>query len=335
MIATPSFWYQRSITGYIIMILLWPLSLLWRLASAIRRLWIKPAKLSLPVICIGNLTAGGTGKTPLVTCFAEAAIDKGLTPVILSKGYGGSASGPHLVTADDSAAMVGDEPLELAAICPVVIAKNRKVGALWIAKNMTADVILMDDGFQNPGLRPDIGIVVFDGNRGIGNGQIMPVGPMREGMRNGLKRASYVVIIGDDKQGLTQSITQTIQRLRTDIPIISASKQFYPSAQAILTKEPLLAFAGIGHPDAFFALITQYGGQLIKTLSFPDHHRYTATEWQNIHTTALRHKAKLVTTRKDYMRLDQDQRRAVTPLPLTLDLDQRWIDAIYDELRHG
>lgn len=331
MIATPSFWYQRSIIGYAIMILLWPLSLLWRIASTTRRLWIRPVKLPLPVICIGNLTAGGTGKTPLVTCVAKAAIDKGLAPVVLSKGYGGSAAGPHLVTADDSAALVGDEPLELAAICPVVIAKTRKAGAVWIAENMTADVILMDDGFQNPALQPDIGIVVFDGNRGIGNGQIMPVGPMREGLRNGLQRASYVVIIGDDTQGLSQ----TIHHMRPDIPIISASKEFEPSVQAILAKEPLLAFAGIGHPDAFFAMIAEHGGQLIKTLSFPDHHRYTAAEWQNIHATALRHQAKLVTTRKDYMRLDPDQRHAVTPLPLTLDIDRRWINEIYDELRHG
>lgn len=331
MIEAPSFWYQRSVFGYVFMVLLWPLSILWRIASYYRRLWIRPIQLPIPVICVGNLTAGGTGKTPLVRRIATMAIEADLSPVILSKGYGGTEKGPVLVQPDHSADTVGDEPLELADICPVLIAKNRKIGAGWIAENLTADIIIMDDGFQNPAIRPDNGILVFDGSRGIGNGQIIPVGPMREGLRYGLFRASHVVIIGNDQQGLAHAI----RTMKPNLPIITADKIFDNSARDILANDRLLAFAGIGHPDAFFSMITKNGGKLIKTLSFPDHHRYTARDWEDICMTASDNKAKLVTTMKDYMRLDIKQRQHVTPLTLELDLDTSWINDIFVELRHG
>jgi tetraacyldisaccharide 4'-kinase len=328
--STPSFWYQRSIKGYAIMTVLWPLSILWRLGSYYRRLWITPARMNIPVICVGNVTAGGTGKTPLVRRLADMAIASGLSPVILSKGYGGKETGPMIVNADSTADMVGDEPLELTDICPVVIAKNRKAGATWIAENMAADVIIMDDGFQNPAIRADIGILVFDGARGIGNGQIIPVGPLREPWRDGLHRASHVIIIGEDAQGLSQAIKQ----IRPDIPIISAHKRFDQTTKPVLSGDPLVAFAGIGHPEAFFSMITEHGGQIVKTLAYPDHHQYTATDWDNIYKTASQSGAKLITTKKDYMRLHPAQRQHVTPLPLMLDIDTAWINDIYDELCH-
>ncbi len=330
MIRAPSFWYHRSITGYIIMMLLWPLSILWRLVSYYRRLWTTPVKLALPVICVGNLTAGGTGKTPLVRQFALIATASGLNPVILSKGYGGKERGPMIVSPESPADMVGDEPLELTGICPVVIAKSRKAGARWITEHMTADVIIMDDGFQNPAIRPDYGILVFDGKRGIGNGQIIPIGPMRERLRYGLHRASHVVIIGDDAQGLTR----VIKTIKPDMPVISAHKRFDQTAWEAMPKTHLVAFAGIGHPDAFFSMITQQGGKMVQHMAFPDHHQYTDRDWEHIVATASHNKARLVTTMKDYMRLDPKQRQHVTPLPLTLDINKTWINTIFNECRH-
>ena len=277
---------------------------------------------SVPVICIGNLTAGGAGKTPLAITVAGLLRGSGETPAFLSRGYGGSVSSPRLVDATtNSAAAVGDEPLLLARHAPTVVSPDRVAGAK-AAIAAGASVIVMDDGFQNPSLKKDLAIVAIDGGMGIGNGRVLPAGPLRAPLAVQAEHADAFVIVGD-----LQPQSDLGDRIRSfGKPVLSA--KLTPSGDTgWLMEQPIVAFAGIGRPEKFFATLTSNGATLADQIAFPDHYRWREADAETLLKTAQVHKARLVTTEKDWVRIENrtgplaDLRAASQTLPVDMSFD--------------
>ena len=301
----PSFWQNRGLISTALL----PLSALYWGIGKCRTLVTKSYHADSPVICVGNITSGGTGKTPVTRYLAEMLQEKGFRPVILSRGYGGNLTGPVLVTSNHSASNVGDEPLLLAQSCDVVIAKDRAAGARYITQKLDCDVIIMDDGMQNPTLHKDMILSVFDGAIGLQNGRLLPAGPLRTSFTAGLAQTDIILINGTDTHHLTD--------LAGGKAIMSFS--LMPAKQK-KSQKPALAFAGIGNPQRFFNSAKQAGYQLTDEIAFGDHHFYDEAELQGLAKQAQSQDAILLTTEKDWMRLPDDWRQKVTFLPVTFQL---------------
>jgi len=330
MMKTPEFWSRRGPPALALL----PLTPLWWLAGTMRKAFATPYHAPIPVICVGNLTAGGVGKTPLVAWLFDRLAERGLQPAILSRGYGGSAAGPLWVDpAEHDAGICGDEPLMLADRRDVMVAHDRARGARMIAERGRHDLIIMDDGMQNPYLAHDLEIGVFDGSNGVGNGWLMPAGPLRVPLSAGLAQLDLAVINGDDETGLAGRIPEAVERYEA---------RLHPEKSVIESLEgtPLLAFAGIGRPKRFFASLEAAGGQIAKKLSFADHHPYSQHDLMQILEDAQRHGAEMITTQKDWMRLPPDWRARVAMLPVTLEIDRAddllaRIDAVISAVADG
>ena len=299
---SPDFWQDRgSPLGYLLAPLGWAYAgvTAWRLAHG------NPWKAPVPVICVGNLTAGGAGKTPIVRDLTRRLRAAGCNAGILSRGYGGTAQGPLKVDpARHNTALVGDEPLLLAQDAPCWVAKDRGAGA----KAMVADgidAIVMDDGLQNPGLIQDLAIIVADGATGFGNGRAIPAGPLRESVEAGIGRAAALVVSGRDQGGLIQRFSGRIKMLQTSVTI----REPLPST-------PLLAFAGIGRPEKFRATLAEAGANIAAFQAFADHHAYTSAELRALADRAGELGAQLVTTEKDWVRLNAEWRGCIKPIAI-------------------
>ena len=309
---TPSFWYPNDNSRARSAFLLWPLSWLWRLGAFLRKLGSSPYSPNVPTIVIGNITAGGTGKTPYVVALAQTTLKSGRNPVILTRGYGGIIAGPHLVSGDDSAEHIGDEAKWLAQHTPVVVARDRRHGAEWIEANIPdCDLIIMDDGLQNPNISPDCKIAVFNGKLGIGNGMIIPAGPLREPW-SALRQYDAIVITGDDQT----DIKGRMKTSQYNLPVFKAERFFKKNDIANVNANPAIAFAGIGDPDSFFTMLQSEGVTLVKTVSFPDHHPFTSKEIARLKVDAEQQNAVLLTTEKDMMRLGSDQAKDIKSIGL-------------------
>lgn len=299
---TPNYWKSKNIRAY----LLSPLGYLYQFATALNLAIKKPQQIEKPVICIGNLTAGGTGKTPVSISVAEILKKLGRKPFFVSRGYGGKL---HNVQVDESkhlAQDVGDEPLLLARHAPVIVNPNRYQGAK-LALSDGADVIIMDDGFQNPTLKKDLSFLVFDGQFGYGNGMCIPAGPLRESLQSGLKRAQAIIIIGEDKHNLSETFK--------DYPVFKGRI----SAQIDKPeKEPIIAFAGIGRPKKFYTSLQNCGFKIYQTIDFPDHHQYTRAELLSLIEKAQQNKCLLYTTSKDFVKIPTDLKRNFKVLEISI-----------------
>jgi len=294
----PHWWYgdKRSLTAR----LLYPLSVLFARISQNRMQRSPQKRASLPVICVGNFTAGGTGKTPLAIALADMVKAAGGQPVFLSRGHGGRFKGPHAVSLQtDHAGNVGDEPLLLANHATTVIARDRTLGADLIEREKLGTVIIMDDGLQNPGLFKDLTIAVLDGRRGIGNGHVIPSGPLRAPLAVQLLKVHALVIYGPASANLVSTLQPHI------LPMFEANVKPVGDVQWI-AKKPLLAFAGIGNPHRFFGLLQKLGGQIVDMRSFPDHHVYSAKDADSLLRRAEELEAQLVTTTKDFVRINPE-----------------------------
>jgi tetraacyldisaccharide 4'-kinase len=259
----------------------------------------------LPVICLGNFTAGGTGKTPLAIYLCEKLKAAGHQPVALTRGYGGRLSGPYWVNAaSDHAGDVGDEALLLARVVPTVLARNRRLGAQAIERGpRPATVIVMDDGLQNPSVTKDLTLAVVDGRRGIGNGLIIPAGPLRAQLQMQLELTDSVIV---NEPAAAPSPVADWLRHRFAGPVLRAST--VPSAAVDwLRGAKLVAWAGIGAPERFFGLLKALGAELIDAVAFPDHHPLSPAEAQEVLARARGRAAMLVTTEKDLARLANRQ----------------------------
>lgn len=288
---SPDFWGEKAglVAG-----LLAPIGAAWDAASRLRRAVTRPYRAPVPVICVGNLVAGGSGKTPVVLSLA------GMLPGAhaVTRGYGGSLHGPMRVTPSHGATETGDEALLLAARLPCWVARDRAAG-IRAAVAAGATAILLDDGFQNPTIAKDLSLVVVDTGFGFGNRRVIPAGPLRERIAPGLARADAVVLIGNgpDPEGL---YGQKI--LRADLA---------PTGGGELVGKPVVAFAGIGRPEKFFATLRTLGAVVADTREFPDHHPFRPAELAELRNEAARQGAILVTTAKDWVRLTPSERGGI------------------------
>ena len=305
----PEFWSAGGIAPA----LLAPLSLLFRAGGALRELGVTAWRAPVPVICVGNLTVGGAGKTPTVIALAALLKRRGLDVACVSRGYGGNLPGPLQVDpARHKAAEVGDEPLLLARDAAAWVARDRRDGVrAAIAEG--ADVVILDDGLQYPALAPRLSFIVIDGPYGFGNGRVLPAGPLREPVEAGLTRAGAAIVIGEDTHGLAARLSGRLQVLRARLE---------PDADSARFKDRrVYAFAGIGRPGKFFATLRELGAVIAGEAAFPDHHRYSEDETMKLVEAAQRADAEPVTTEKDFTRLPDGARRMVKTIGVRLRFD--------------
>lgn len=290
--------------------LLAPLAGLYAAVARLRWRWSQPWRAPIPVICVGNITAGGAGKTPVALALGAQLRGRGRAIHFLSRGYGGRLSGPVQVDRRTHTARdVGDEPLLLADVAPTWIARNRAAGAK-AAVAAGATVIVMDDGLQNPSLVKSLNLVVVDGGFGFGNGRVLPAGPLREPVADGLARADAVILVEPDTVGVAAALG--------DAPIIRARLVPAAAAQRFADRN-VVAFAGIGRPEKFFATLGDLGCRIVTKRSFPDHHDFTPDEIMRLVERAKAAGATPVTTEKDYARLSRDSQVMVEALPVELE----------------
>lgn len=308
----PSWWYPRSGAGQHPerswpAILLAPVAVIYGVVAARRMVQAPLYRAARPVVCVGNLTVGGSGKTPLAIEIACLLRELGVAPWFLTRGYGGRVAGPHRVDPDhDRADQVGDEPLLLAAHAPAVVARDRMAGARLIESLAPAEaVIVMDDGLQNPTLAKDLVVCAIDRHRGVGNGSVFPAGPLRAPVKDQLKRVDAIVVTGAPATGDVGPGPRPIDELlrRTFPGPVLAAETRADGDHAWLAERPVIAYAGIANPARVHDLVRSLGGTLAATLSFPDHHTYSDADAERLLAEADRAGAILVTTAKDHVRL--------------------------------
>ena len=297
----PKFWDKKeSGLGKILS----PLGALYAWTVARRLAHHKPYQAKMPVICVGNLSVGGTGKTPVCLALAKLLIDQQKSPWFLNHGYRATQQSVLVDTKAHTALDVGDEALLLAESAPTIVDKARARGA-QLAEKMNAPFLIMDDGFQNPSLVKTFSFIVVDGTKGFGNERVLPAGPLREPVVKGLKRADALILVGDDTWGVKNYLNEN----HIDLPILTG--RFYPNKEDLkkLEGHPVCAFAGIGNPQKFFDMLIREGIQLTKTQCFPDHYFYTRFDIED-----LKKKSKgtiLATTSKDWVKIPNEIRQGL------------------------
>jgi tetraacyldisaccharide 4'-kinase len=317
----PAFWWTEHSTAAAVLA---PLGACYG-AIAARNMARPGRKAPVPVICVGNFTLGGAGKTPTAIALARLLLESGHRPFFLSRGYGGRVVGPVRIDNPDLAreagsgaptplaeeGRVGDEPWLLARVAPTIVARDRPAGVKAAAEG-GADTIVMDDGLQNPSVDKDLAIAVVDGRRGIGNGRTFPAGPLRAPLEAQLDHVDAVLVVGAAGRAAEHAIDAAQSR---GLPVFHADLHPAPDIVAALTGKPVLAFAGIADAGKFFATLEAHGIPAAIRKPFPDHHRYAASEISALLACAQRNGLTLVTTEKDLARLSAD--------PAAVDLIER------------
>lgn len=299
----PSFWNHPSLLSKMLFPLSWVVSCIGRL----RHTFVKPHKVSVPVICVGNVTIGGTGKTPLVIALVTFLKRMGHVPHILSRGYGAKFKTPLLVDSHTNyVSEVGDEPLLLAKVAPTWVYPDRRLSAELAIKN-GATILLMDDGFQNPKLHKDLHLLVIDGKQGFGNGQVLPSGPLREPLEQALDRADALIVYNASATTLPRTKPVfTVQMFAEKTPI--AGRNY-------------IAFAGIGNPQKFFDSLSEKKFPLLHTISYPDHFAYNNKVLEKLLKLANQNKATLITTEKDALKIPVKLLGSIEVFPIQTQFD--------------
>ena len=315
MLRAPAFWWRKpGLASF----LLAPAGALYG-AIAAMQLARRGARAKVPVICVGDPTVGGGGKTPAVIALAKMLHAAGEKPLIVSRGYGGRTPGPILVDPRMSAYEVGDEPLLLAAHALTIVATDRVAG-VKLAAGSRASVVVLDDGFQNPSLEKDFSLLVVDAETGVGNGRVFPAGPLRAPLTAQVARAQGLILIG--LGGAAREVAEAATTRA--IPVFRARLVPDVAPAIALAKKRVLAFAGIGRPEKFFATLVAVGAEVVERHGFPDHHRFSPTDADGLLSRARAQDLQLVTTEKDFARMRGDPAlaefaAATKTLPVTLE----------------
>lgn len=307
---TPSFWMKKNI----ISILMLPLSFLYSLGFSFLKYYRCSHKVSKKVICVGNIIAGGSGKTPLCLLIADILRKNSINFVFLSRGYKGENKFIKIVDLDkDRPSEVGDEPILLAMKEKTYICKNRLFAARKISNDPYIDCIVLDDGMQNNSLKKDLTIVVIDSKIKFGNKMPIPSGPLRQSIKSGLSQASIIVVIGEIDEELQNIFNKNN---------ISKSKIFIVNIHAKniekYHKENVIAFCGLAYPEKFFSLLRENNINLIKTFSFQDHHSYNDKELQYLCDLSFKDGATLLTTKKDWVKFPLNFKEKIKFLDISL-----------------
>ena len=318
----PSFWSKKNIVSWLLIAFSW----IYQLLGSLRKLLVKPVKLPCFVICIGNISVGGTGKTQLVAWLAKNLRKKNCNFLIVTKGYNSNLRGAKLVESLDLPSDVGDESKMLSEYGQVLAAKSIKY-ALPIINDLKPDVVIFDDGMQNPGFFKDLSIVVIDTIRNIGNGRIFPAGPLRESAQSAINRSDIVIMIGNElcpNFSLIQTIT-------------SSNKPFFKSKIQLVgnidTSKNYYAFTAIGDPDRFFRLLNENGINVLATKAFPDHHHYSREEITALVKEADKQTLFLLTTKKDYVKISDHTKMLCAEVTLTFDKEEELFQLIYEKIK--
>ena len=303
----PKYWERNGLCAA----LLEPLAIVTAAAARRRCAQAQSWRAPVPVVSVGNLVAGGAGKTPVAMAFARYLTSRDAKPHFVTRGYGGTEEGPLRVDPYlHTAAQVGDEPLLLAENAPTWVAHDRAAGAREAIAN-GAESIVLDDGHQNFDLVKDLSIIVIDGAYGFGNGRPLPAGPLREDLTEGLARADHAVILGEDTSGVED-------RLAHRLPLLHG--KYVPIAGSdTLAGRDVVAFAGIGRPEKFFRTLEEMSCKVVARRGFPDHHPYQAKEIVKLIKRARKRQATLVTTAKDAVRLPAELRSQVEVLDVVIE----------------
>ena len=289
-------------------LLLRPLGALYTWAGRRRRAKADPLDPGVPVICVGNATLGGTGKTPVAIYLLKSLRRMGVDAYALTRGYGGQLKGPVPVSRGHTAEDVGDEPLLLARAGPVWVAAARDEGAV-AAVSAGADCLVLDDGHQNPLVKKTLSLLVVDAEVGFGNGCVVPAGPLREPLADALERTDAVILMKPEPTFRISDRLREQLEGQTVIPAYLAPKSEPPKGR-------LYAFAGIGRPDKFFDSLRRMGADLVEAVPFADHHKFTDTEVEGLFVLASEYDAALITTEKDHVRLPGGYRRGIHAFPV-------------------
>ncbi len=301
----PWFWREKGFAAEAASLLFAPAAVLYDAGQVIRAALAAPQGASAPVICIGNAVLGGVGKTPFALLLQGILKEHGVSAHFASRGYGGSIDGPTRVGAQHRAADVGDEPLLLAAAAPTWIARSRLAGVRAAAEG--ADVVIMDDGFQNPTVRKSVSFLIARADDPVGNGRVFPSGPLREPLKRAFSRADAVVIVGEGGSAIETG----------SLPVFRASTEIETS----VPPQKVVAFCGIGTPGRFFHDLERRGFAIAARTAFADHHLYSDAEIRTLRRTAIRESAPLITTEKDFVRLGAEHREGVAVARLRMSAD--------------
>ncbi len=299
-IKTPKFWFKNRNEINPLLYTLKPFSKIWEVVTKLRLVNGSWEKMPIPVVCIGNITVGGSGKTPVTMALQLLLKDMGIRACVVSRGYGGKNKYPHYVSKNDTFCKVGDEPIILSKKGAVIVSKVKKNGILKAYKD-GFDMVLLDDGYQNSKINKDLSLVVVDSEVLFGNEFIFPLGPLREQISSGLSRADAIILVGNNHK----INTRKIDSLRTEnkIPILEGFINKKKKSTNNNNNKKVLAFSGIAFPDKFFKTLKDMGYTLIKTKVFPDHYPYTLKDMIKLKNYAENYGLKLITTEKDIVRV--------------------------------
>lgn len=321
--STPPFWYSPSLLSR----LLSPIGHLYYGIHKLRTWISRPHRFSKPVICVGNVTVGGVGKTPTIIALAKALRPTYPNLHIVSKGYGGTNKRPHRVAATDHPKWVGDEALLLARHAPTFVGKSR-CATIAAAIDNGADLVLVDDGFQNPTFHKDFSLLLIEATHPVGNGTLFPAGPLREPLDAGMARADCILTIAPHSEA-TPSPALREKLEKAPCPVFHTHK----ALSHLPVSKALNAFTAIGNPEAFFTGLQQRGHHLLTAQSFRDHHFFTPAQqkalYQLIQATP---EIPLVCTEKDAVKLQPPLKNMVTPIPLDVALPQGLLKVLHKKV---